>query len=82
MLLDVLEVKARVEHDIVATSCDPAHEVNQVREDGGFWMSTGTFPQEIVIKLKQPAEVREIRVQGRGMKLLQLYKQKDPRSLT
>jgi hypothetical protein len=77
MLQDLLSAGADVLRELQASSCDPEHPVQHVRVDEGYWLTTGSFPQEITVVFKRTANIGEIRVVSRGVRQLQLYNEQD-----
>jgi hypothetical protein len=74
---NLLSSDADALRELRASCCDPKHPVQQICGDDGFWLTTGSFPQEVVIEFKRAAHVKEIRVVSRGVKQLQLYNEEN-----
>eukprot|EP01116_Phalansterium_solitarium_P019107 TRINITY_DN5243_c0_g1_i2.p2 TRINITY_DN5243_c0_g1~~TRINITY_DN5243_c0_g1_i2.p2 ORF type:complete len:139 (+),score=17.89 TRINITY_DN5243_c0_g1_i2:79-495(+) len=46
----------------VSSRDDRAPETNMLKRDGSFWMSTGMFPQEIIVALGEEQRISEVKL--------------------
>ena len=60
-----MEVKCATSFD---ERFDPANVLDQ-GNPGKFWITTGLYPQEIIIQFAQPKSLSEIKFQSTGGKL-------------
>lgn len=58
----------------IATSCDDRHPPESAIDGKAdtFWSTTGLFPQELVVTLKEPAKVSSISTVTLGVRRLQV----------
>jgi heat shock protein beta-11 len=81
--MDLIELGSA---NLVATSSDGEHHIGLLLQksatsDGSsFFMSTGLFPQEIIISLAEPANIKSIELSGRGIKVIELGKIDSPQT--
>jgi heat shock protein beta-11 len=58
---------------ILATSSDERHPVSNVNSgDASFWMSTGSFPQELIVQLRTPTALQSVRVSGTALRKIRV----------
>jgi hypothetical protein len=60
---------------ISASSFDVSHPPKSIMEDTNtFWMSTGSFPQELILQLGEPSLVKSIDLVATGIRSIELSK--------
>jgi heat shock protein beta-11 len=63
-----------------ASSFDPLHPPSSVidGEYNTFWLTTGVFPQELVIQLGEPSLVKGVELVSTGVRRVELAKAEGP----
>ncbi|XP_035514099.1 intraflagellar transport protein 25 homolog, partial [Morone saxatilis] len=61
---------------VVASSCDESHPPENITDGNPhtFWMSTGMFPQEFIIRFAEPTKVSAVTVDSYNVKHLKIDK--------
>ena len=70
---------------ISATSNDRVHVPASILSDNGngdsnFWMSTGSFPQEIVVQLGSTSSIKSVDIVSLGIRKIQVDKCDGPQA--
>ncbi|XP_045890463.1 intraflagellar transport protein 25 homolog isoform X2 [Micropterus dolomieu] len=65
---------------VVATSSDENHPPENITDGNTktFWMSTGMFPQEFIIRFAEPSKISTVTVDSYNVKHLKIEKNTSP----
>ena len=65
-----------------ASSCDMQHPPSAIIDGNSstFWLTTGSFPQEIVLQLGESSSIRSVELISIGIRNIELYKCEGPQA--